>query len=136
MTSVINPIEKIRGLGTIFSSETVSEPIYLNNYRYVDFLIFSGSGINGDMTVTIQGKCGENGEWANIPFYKVVGNDLEKMESEKITIGKESEVRYRIDVDLLEDTAIDRVRLCATKVTLSIVNGLILSIQGDPRYTK
>lgn len=136
MASIINPIEKIKGLGTIFSSETVSESILLNNYRYVDFLIFSGSGINGDTTVTIQGKCGENGEWKDIPFYKVVDNILVKIESDKMTIGKESESRYRIDVDLLEDTAIDRVKLKTTKVTLSVVSGLIISVQGDPRYTK
>ena len=136
MASIINPIEKIKGLGTIFSSDIESEPVLLNNYRYVDFLIFSGSGINGDMTVTIQGKCGESGEWKDIPFFKVVDNIRVKMESDKMTIGKESESRYRIDVDLLEETAIDRVRLHTTKVTLSVVSGLIVSVQGDPRYTK
>jgi len=136
MTSIINPIEKIKGLGTIFSSETQSEPIFLNNYRYVDFLVFSGSGINGEITVTVQGKCGESEEWQNIPFYKVVDNMLEKLESDRMTIGKDSDARYRIDVDLLENTAMDRVRLCATKVTASIVNGLILSWQGYLRYTR
>ena len=91
MASMINPIEKIKGLGTIFSSDIESEPVLLNNYRYVDFLIFSGSGINGDLTVTIQGKCGENGEWKDNPFFKVLDNILVKMESDKMTIGKESQ---------------------------------------------
>lgn len=127
-------IEKIIGIGNIFSKAIQTNGILINNYQNIDFYVFCGDGIYAETTVTIQGASGEHGEWKNINFQKVVEDKMQERQNDTIAIGRNGMAQYRVETKMLQDKTIDRLRFCSTKIGACIVDGLVLIGKSKPRY--
>lgn len=128
-------LEKLKGIGNIFSSSIQTDAIPISNYQSIDFYVFCGDGIYAETTVTIQGSSGESDIWSDLTFYKDVNGEYQERISDVVAIGRNGESHFKIESKMLADKKIDKVRFCTSKITACIVAGIILARKSEPRYS-
>lgn len=141
----INQLGKITNIkvpGTIFASENSGTFLELSNEQQLTFIVESGEGAAGSTNVTVEAKSGADGTAAAVPFLYMEKGDSEYTEKETAAFaigGAAGESRYAlvtVTSDMLAKNGYDRAAIKTSAVEASTVNGSIMVIQTQPRYSE
>lgn len=140
--NTITNISVVEEIGTIFATALETEYLPLDNYKYLDFVVSTGVGTSADTTVTVLGKLGEDGQSSAVPFRIKTGScEYANADNNEaiLTIGGTTGNCgcgiYRVTADNLAKHGFDRVALSCSQVSSSTVEGSVLAVQYEPRYT-
>ncbi len=140
--NIITNISVVEEIGAIFATALETEYLPLDNYKYLDFVVSTGAGTSADTTVTVLGKLGEDGQPSSVPFRIKTGScEYVSVDNNATTLtiggtaGNCGCGIYRVTADNLAKQGFDRVALCCTAVSSSTVEGSVLAVQYEPRYT-
>ena len=128
--------------GAIFAAAIEDAFLELTNYQQITFLIDSGEGAAGNTTITLEAKSGAAGSAAAVPFMYMEKGESEYAEVESATFeigGASGESKYAvvtITANMLAKGEYDRVAINTTAVDESTVNGSIIAIQTQPRFSE
>ena len=127
--------------GAVFAEGVSSPFIELKNYKYIDFIVSSGTGTAAETTVTVKGKNGEDGTAKEVEFkINTNGTAFEDKTSDILSIGgaegNSGFKVYRISTDNLASNGFDRVNINLSAVADSTVTGCITAVMYEPRYTE
>lgn len=137
-------IRDIKVPGAIFAAAITSDPVELTNYQGVTFLVESGEGAAGNITITLQAKLGETGTPVVVPFlFMEKGSpdfELVEVTGKQVSLGGAAGgSKYflvRVSDTMLASRGCDRVILKTTAVASSTVPGAIYALLDSPRYTE
>ena len=139
--NTITNIQILKEPGAVFASAISSEAVKLDNYKYIDFIVTSGAGTAADITVTIESS-NDGTNYTTLPFKKKNSNVFSNVEKTGDTLsiggvaGSAGNAIYRIIADDLAQLSHDRVRIKTTAAVESEVNGAIIAILYEPRYSQ
>ena len=126
--------------GAVFASAIKDNFVPLSNYGQITFLIESGEGTAGNITVTVEAKEGASGTAVGIPFMCMLSGDTAFTEKESAVFsiggasGKSKYAIVTVTAPMLAKGGYDRVAITTTAVTNSTVPGAIYAVQTKPRY--
>ncbi len=125
---------------TIFASGCTTDFIRLDNYKCVEFVIISGKGELGDITVSAVAQNSEEPTAVAIPFVKKLNaTDVDAIAAggTTLTIGGDVGgcVVYRVTADDLAQSGSNEVALKIGSKEGSDVVGTVVAILSRPRHT-
>jgi len=109
--------------GAIFNAKIETDEIVMDNFGAVHFVIMSGEGATKKIDVEIIATDAE-------------GKNEQVLTEQEITVGGKNTTTIVADADRIAKGGFDRIYLKADNAALAAVNGAIIAIKTNERYSQ